>query len=86
MAGEGEIREIQRVVMRAGYCEPSPGLLSRRAVDVIKWTENWAERVGEGGMTLTSLLEAVVSNDCLPGSRIPGLSRGGDHWVSSRGQ
>ena len=57
--------------------EPSPGLLSRRAVDVIKWTEDWAERVGEGGMILTSSSEAVVSNDRLLGLRIPGLGGGG---------
>ena len=50
--------------------DPSPGLLSRRAVDVLKWTEDCVERVGEGGITLAS----SSSTDRLRGLRTPGLS------------
>jgi hypothetical protein len=52
---------------------PSPGLFSQRAVEFIKWTEDWVERVGEGGISWYSSSSPVVSKDHLPGFRIPGL-------------
>lgn len=56
---------------------PSPGLFSRRAVVVLKWTEDWVESVGEGGIPLVSSSEAEVSTERLPGLSIPGLSSEG---------
>jgi hypothetical protein len=62
---------------RARELDPSPSLISRRAVDVVKWTEDCVERVGEGGITLRPSSSAVVSIDHPPDMGSPGFSKKG---------
>ena len=59
----------------------SPGLFSRSAVDVLKWTDDWVERDREGGITMSSSSSVGVSIDRLLGLRIPGLRNVGSTGI-----
>ena len=62
---------------RAGELVLSSSLSLQRVVDVIKWTEDWAERVEEGDITRHSSSSAEISIDRLLGVRIPELGNVG---------
>ena len=70
-------RELSFGLRSARELVPSPGLFSRRAVESIKWIEDWVESVEEGGISWDSSSSPVVLKDCLLGLRIPGLRRVG---------
>ena len=78
-------RELSLGLTRVKEVESSPGLFSRRAVDVIKWTEDCVERIGDGGVALNSSLSAEVSTERLPGLRTPGLRVGSLGFLESLG-